>query len=951
MSYASSSSQGGRSRAESYANHSDRPSHRPTNSESYSSDQQHSQHSSPFRSNLDDSAYEYMAIHLLEMAQNRGWIKNSSPSDIGGISLRRSAQEYITLPLGVEQLHHLHSASAKLKYEVALVVNSALVRGLTSRLAPGTTEVPFSASERIQVIETMQDLEKARRAHKAAFVRQQQVLVCWTDDVDAIEGEVEALLSSTLGFIMMCTADAKSGPPKDHYFRAWSTHQSRMLHEQRQHHFQQQALEHPQQQQQPGGSPGSPGSPGLSTLPSSGSLSGTMTASSSFGSPGWETFKGSQGFDDDQDSFKDEEAGDEAEERRPIAFLGPLRMGFAVAINILMHSLSIKVLVCNSLLDHHWIRMAYLAFIPVLFTLSMFFCCQVMSIILLIVGPIQQMSRNSRYYSGKAPKRIRNNLPHVTIQMPVYKESIETVIEPTLRSLQAAIRTYELQGGTASVIISDDGMLLLSAEEQAARQSFYDQNDTTWIARPGHGVDGFVRRGRFKKASNLNFTCQVAIRVEDEMRRLKAGRESEKVTAQSRLEDRQQAERLLPGFLQQLHPLARGHGDARIGELILLVDSDTRVPEDCLLDAASEMRQSPELGVLQHCSGVMLVSNNYFERGIAYFTKMVNFSISHGVACGDVAPFVGHNAFLRWSAIREVAFEDDVDPGVSKIWSDAHVSEDFDMALRLLMKSYVVRWATYSQGGFLEGVSLTAEDELNRWQKYAFGCSELMLNRLWQWPTRGPLAPLFRRFLWSKLPIHYKFSACAYLFSYYAIALCVPLSIALYLVMGWFGPTLDVPLVPSFEVLVAVLVVFTAGGNVSLVIGLIRSRTGSVVTALVDGVKWVPFFLVFFGGLSYHVLVALVAHPLGINMTWGATLKDLDDSNFFRELPAMFKRFWVVFLVSIAVIGGAAAMALAPLPLEWVIVEPTIMVPLIFNMCFHILYPLVLNPSLLRFSF
>ena len=43
------------------------------------------------------------------------------------------------------------------------------------------------------------------------------------------------------------------------------------------------------------------------------------------------------------------------------------------------------------------------------------------------------------------------------------------------------------------------------------------------------------------------------------------------------------------------------------------------------------------------------------------------------------------------------------------------------MALRLQMCGYIIRWATYSKGGFKEGVSLTADDELNRWQKYAYG--------------------------------------------------------------------------------------------------------------------------------------------------------------------------------------------------------------------------------------
>ncbi len=49
------------------------------------------------------------------------------------------------------------------------------------------------------------------------------------------------------------------------------------------------------------------------------------------------------------------------------------------------------------------------------------------------------------------------------------------------------------------------------------------------------------------------------------------------------------------------------------------------------------------------------------------------------------------------------------------------MSEDFDLALRLLLKGYTLRWATYSNGGFKEGVSLTVVDELARWQKYAYG--------------------------------------------------------------------------------------------------------------------------------------------------------------------------------------------------------------------------------------
>jgi hypothetical protein len=67
---------------------------------------------------------------------------------------------------------------------------------------------------------------------------------------------------------------------------------------------------------------------------------------------------------------------------------------------------------------------------------------------------------------------------------------------------------------------------------------------------------------------------------------------------------------------------------------------------------------------------------------------------------------MGHNAFLRWKAIQDAAFIDPAD-GKEKIWSETNVSEDFDMALRLLLRGYIIRWATYSNGGFKEGVSLT----------------------------------------------------------------------------------------------------------------------------------------------------------------------------------------------------------------------------------------------------
>jgi len=84
-----------------------------------------------------------------------------------------------------------------------------------------------------------------------------------------------------------------------------------------------------------------------------------------------------------------------------------------------------------------------------------------------------------------------------------------------------------------------------------------------------------------------------------------------------------------------------------------------------------------------------------------------------------VSPFVGHNAILRWSALQQVSYEDE--DGYEKFWSESHVSEDFDMSLRLQVAGYIIRLGAYTGDGFKEGVSLTVYDELNRWEKYAYG--------------------------------------------------------------------------------------------------------------------------------------------------------------------------------------------------------------------------------------
>ena len=60
-------------------------------------------------------------------------------------------------------------------------------------------------------------------------------------------------------------------------------------------------------------------------------------------------------------------------------------------------------------------------------------------------------------------------------------------------------------------------------------------------------------------------------------------------------------------------PWAANGRATRIGEIVLIVDSDTVVPEDCLRDAAREMRACPTVAIIQHESGRFLFVLCFFD--------------------------------------------------------------------------------------------------------------------------------------------------------------------------------------------------------------------------------------------------------------------------------------------------------------------------------------------------
>ncbi|KAH6687246.1 glycosyl transferase family group 2-domain-containing protein [Plectosphaerella plurivora] len=652
-------------------------------------------------------------------------------------------------------------------------------------------------------------------------------------------------------------------------------------------------------------------------------------------------------------SVIDLEPGEEEPVRR-VKITSSMIVSAALCLEICCLGLGWRMLALEVAVDRYYLRLLIALASPFTLFLSLFFFLVIIANLVQLFGPTSCVTTNSKNYSGKPPPRMSREtgqLPHVTIQMPVYKEGLNPVIKPTVLSIKAAISTYEMQGGSANIFVNDDGMQLISAEQAQARRDFYEEHNIGWVSRPKHDprpadpdARPFFRRGRFKKASNMNYGLGVTNRIED---RLRLVERPEKWTQK---DEDAEYRRCLEEVLLEDEGRTLAEGNIRMGDYILLIDSDTRVPADCLLEAVSEMESSPEVAIIQYTSGVMNVSDSFFEKGVTWFTNMVYTSITFTVSMGDVPPFVGHNAILRWSALQDAASYMCVEDGTEKFWSESHVSEDFDMALRLQTAGYQLRFAAYTGSGFQEGVSLTVYDELMRWEKYAYGVSELLFEPFRRWPTRGPFTPLFRRFIWSDIHFFKKCTMMGYISTYYAIGLAWPMTTANYFITGWFVGYYDKFYLDSFAITCSVVLVFPIASNICLAVLRYRLGHNSILGAFWTNMKWTPLFTVFLGGISLHVSKALLCHLLSIDIQWGATSKEAERCNFLEEVPKIVKGFWATFVFCFLVVGLLVCGATV-FPRDWRITDFASIFPLAAQAFCHFSLPVLLNPALMMFSF
>jgi hypothetical protein len=471
-----------------------------------------------------------------------------------GVVLKKARGNFTCCPPHMAQIPgSLYEMVVQMNVRCAMTVNTPVVRAILGALrsheaGEDLDYVPLADGLRLQILSTMSDLPRCQLHHFAAFIEDIRMLVVWDDEPEQLLLRAQNLESKFMAVIWRGDGeeDDEAGAEKE-----------------------------------------------------------KEKAAASSGPEG-----------SNPEDLEEALAGEE----RPVMLESTVMVAGTLALCIACLGFGWRALMLEIMVDNDYTRLALFAVGPAQIFVSLFFFQALVGNLFQIFGPISCVTSNSRYYSGKPPRRLNRShkeLPHVTIQMPVYKEGLSAVIKPTVVSVKAAISTYEMQGGTANIFVNDDGMQVIDAEDAQARRDFYEEHNIGWVARPKHnpnpnleaGERLFLRRGKFKKASNMNYALHVSNRVEDKLLQVQRGPrwtgEHENAAYSHCLAD----------ILEEDEGRTWAEGNIRVGDYILIIDSDTRVPTDCLLDAVSEMEQSPDVAIIQFSSGVMNVTKSYFENG------------------------------------------------------------------------------------------------------------------------------------------------------------------------------------------------------------------------------------------------------------------------------------------------------------------------------------------------
>jgi len=502
---------------------------------------------------------------IFRSTQGDAWFKPSEENVSAGVCLRVEPGDFRVFPYENPYLAPFEAAVRILNPLVAVKVRSAAVHSALATAPEDATAIYLDANTRIQILDTVSHLVKADKEQCGAFIRDERVLIVWADELDRIIPLCTEFEEKIMKLVWRSRPPAPSIVTSTTNSVAPSTTASDVnLNEK-------------------GPITSAVTDTAVAEVLAAKEISATAEEPASRSKWSWRLSKKRPSVPISDDLEK----GPAGREARPIRLFAPVYGGLGLGLSAFFMAMGIATTLVEWRLDGNYSRFALFATIPFLFCVSLFFALQIVSSLSFVLGPVAQFHENSRYYSAIRPEpnpEVDAQLPHVTIELPVYKESLEETIAPSVYSLKRAMQTYARQGGTSAIFVHDDGLQLISEEEREKRITFYSDHNIGWVARPKHSdeSDGFKRAGRFKKASNMNYGLQLSLLMEKHIFALEALQDG--VQDNDTLEERAlqlAIDEIYERNGQKWKPWASNARSIRMGDVILIVDSDTIVPEVC----------------------------------------------------------------------------------------------------------------------------------------------------------------------------------------------------------------------------------------------------------------------------------------------------------------------------------------------------------------------------------
>ncbi|KAG1764063.1 hypothetical protein EV702DRAFT_1155002 [Suillus placidus] len=374
---------------------------------------------------MDYDRYNATLPYIFKPTQGDAWFRPHEDSVPPGICLCTHDGQFRVFPYETAALTPFEAAVAALNPLVAVKVSSAAVHAALEEQAIDDC-IYVDSNTHIQVLDSMFLLPQAEKDQNTAFIRDECVLIVWSDSLDI---PIARDFEDHLIRLLWCTK-----PPLP------STHELSIN----------------------------------SDKPADPRLTPSSTNSQ-------------------KPTCADPEKASQKQSACPIMLYAPVYNGLSAALAFSFIGKGLTTLLSEFRLDGNYTNFTLCALMPLLFCVSLFFTLQIMQNLTFAIGPIAHYHQNSRYYSAVPPlpnPAIDNALPHITIQMPVYKESLATVLTPSLTSLKTGMQTYAHHGGTSSLFIDDDGLCILPPDQAKERIEYYTTHGIGWIARPRHGHQG-----------------------------------------------------------------------------------------------------------------------------------------------------------------------------------------------------------------------------------------------------------------------------------------------------------------------------------------------------------------------------------------------------------------------------------------------------------------------------